>query len=618
MHTTGVLIGTDGNGVSDTLERNIVSGNIGWGIGLDSASNIKIAGNYIGLNAAGTAAIPNTGSGVLLAGKSRNNIIGTDSSDDAFNANEKNLISGNSIYGVHLWGGSGAKFNTIAGNWIGLSAAGDSAIPNSNTGLFLEKSTDTRIGTDGDGYFDQVERNVISGNYSEIGILTGNAFVYGLEVVDKVLSNHISSSQTTGSIQQADLSDAGNPANGTWGYNHPIPGGGSSDYFVLVTGSIEVNVAGTYSFAISGDDGGRLKIGNQSVIIDDNQHGFESRYGQATLGVGQHSFEWIGFNRVGSSGWELSVSNLAENTHSVSTANGWKVLGDPNPHPQLRLAPSTNLSVTSYKVNGSEQTNIVVAGNYIGSNAAGTEAISNGQIGVGVGHSRFVTIGGSSPAMANVFSGTSIRIDDYQSPATDVTIEGNLVGLDASGMNPRGGSGVQLVNVSRQLVKNNIVAAAAGIQINGGSEFEIIGNTVGLAIDGVKTTATSVGGIGVYSATKVQIGTDGDGQNDSTEGNLISSIYLEGVSDAFIAGNTVGTTKNYTPVAHQVSNSSGIHARNSSRICVGTDGSADEFNASERNVIAGKLSHGIFFENTSQSTIAGNLIGVVPNGTKIA
>ncbi|MFM8401207.1 MAG: hypothetical protein ACKOAH_25575, partial [Pirellula sp.] len=274
--------------------------------------------------------------------------------------------------------------------------------------------------------------------------------------------------------------------------------------------------------------------------------------------------------------------------------------------------------MTSYKVNGSEQTNIVVAGNYIGSNAAGTEAISNGQIGVGVGHSRFVTIGGSSPAMANVFSGTSIRIDDYQSPATDVTIEGNLVGLDASGMNPRGGSGVQLVNVSRQLVKNNIVAAAAGIQINGGSEFEIIGNTVGLAIDGVKTTATSVGGIGVYSATKVQIGTDGDGQNDSTEGNLISSIYLEGVSDAFIAGNTVGTTKNYTPVAHQVSNSSGIHARNSSRIRIGTDGSADEFNASERNVVAGKLSHGIFFENTSQSTIAGNLIGVVPNGTKIA
>ncbi|MFM8397259.1 MAG: PA14 domain-containing protein, partial [Pirellula sp.] len=309
----------NGDGISDTLERNIVSGNFGWGIGLDSASNNKIAGNYIGLNAAGTAAIPNTGSGVLLAGKSRNNIIGTDSSDDAFNANEKNLISGNSIYGVHLWGGSGAKFNTIAGNWIGLSAAGDSAIPNSNTGLFLEKSTDTRIGTDGDGYFDQVERNVISGNYSEIGIFTGNAFVYGLEVVDKVLSNHISSSQTTGSIQQADLSDAGNPANGTWGYNHPIPGGGSSDYFVLVTGSIEVNVAGTYSFAISGDDGGRLKIGNQSVIIDDNQHGFESRYGQATLGVGQHSFEWIGFNRVGSSGWELSVSNLAENTHSVST-----------------------------------------------------------------------------------------------------------------------------------------------------------------------------------------------------------------------------------------------------------------------------------------------------------
>src|SRR5207247_10992511 len=53
-----------------------------------------IAGNFIGTNAAGTAALPNGDTGVLIAQGARNNRIGTDGNGVA-DAAERNVISGN-------------------------------------------------------------------------------------------------------------------------------------------------------------------------------------------------------------------------------------------------------------------------------------------------------------------------------------------------------------------------------------------------------------------------------------------------------------------------------------------------------------------------------------------
>ncbi len=63
-------IGTNGDGLGDVAEGNVVSGNpstgiVVWGTGAD---NTVIAGNIVGLNAAGNARVPNIAVGINIGG----------------------------------------------------------------------------------------------------------------------------------------------------------------------------------------------------------------------------------------------------------------------------------------------------------------------------------------------------------------------------------------------------------------------------------------------------------------------------------------------------------------------------------------------------------------------
>ena len=119
----------------------------------------KVLGNFIGVNAAGTAAVAN-GVGILFNGTSNVTIGGTDPAD-------RNLISGNNSASPSAMQGLGTGF-VIQGNLIGTDAAGTSAIPNVSSGGVLSISaSNTLIGgtTAGAG-------NVISGNTGG-GISTG-------------------------------------------------------------------------------------------------------------------------------------------------------------------------------------------------------------------------------------------------------------------------------------------------------------------------------------------------------------------------------------------------------------------------------------------------------------
>jgi hypothetical protein len=131
--------------------RNLLSANISGGLLLYNAGTGNLVqGNYIGTNAAGTAALENL-SGVWVGyGAAAHNSIGGTAPGAG------NLISGNSV-GVNL--SVGANNNLIQGNYIGTNSSGTAALGNSY-GVFLQIYTSSNL----IGGTAPSSRNIISGN----------------------------------------------------------------------------------------------------------------------------------------------------------------------------------------------------------------------------------------------------------------------------------------------------------------------------------------------------------------------------------------------------------------------------------------------------------------------
>lgn len=130
------MIGTNGDGVRDDVERNVISGNqFGIVISDTGTTANSVAGNYIGTNASGTAALGNVQDGVALVSGSHLNRIGTDGNGVA-DAAERNVISGNAVHDVFL-ANPGTDENTIAGNYIGTDVSGGAPMGNGYRGVFI-------------------------------------------------------------------------------------------------------------------------------------------------------------------------------------------------------------------------------------------------------------------------------------------------------------------------------------------------------------------------------------------------------------------------------------------------------------------------------------------------
>ncbi len=131
-------------------ERNLLSGNTrGIYILGSGATGNKMTGNYIGTTASGTAILANL-YGVLIDSGPSNTIGGT-------TAGERNLISGNTNYGIFL-SGSTATGNKVTGNYIGTNAGGTAALANGD-GVYLSSAPSNIIGGTTIG-----ECNLLSGN----------------------------------------------------------------------------------------------------------------------------------------------------------------------------------------------------------------------------------------------------------------------------------------------------------------------------------------------------------------------------------------------------------------------------------------------------------------------
>ena len=261
-------IGTDGNGVGDLAERNIISGNRGAGVSISSSGNV-VAGNYIGTDVTGTTAVGNAtfndvfSAGVIL--HSGNNRVGTNGNGIA-DAAERNVISGNNFDGVKF---NGASDNVVAGNYIGTNAAGTAAIPNARFGVFAGSGTNHRIGTDGNGIADEAERNVISGN-TFTGVFVQNSSTVGTIIAGNYIGTDAAGTAALGNNGGISVGDGasntriGTDGNGVADAAERNVISGNNDGGVGVAGGTGNVVVGNY---IGTDATGMGPLGNRSVGV---------------------------------------------------------------------------------------------------------------------------------------------------------------------------------------------------------------------------------------------------------------------------------------------------------------------------------------------------------------
>ena len=144
-------------------------GNNGSAIYANNAPGLVIEGNFVGTNAAGTAAVPNY-HGIRIDDPTGN--AGAPYRVGGTAPAQRNVISGN-VFGISGWR-QGSVGLTVEGNLIGTDATGTAVIGNSTGVLTLGAFADAVVGgtTPGAG-------NVISGNVIGVNIRESRASVLG-------------------------------------------------------------------------------------------------------------------------------------------------------------------------------------------------------------------------------------------------------------------------------------------------------------------------------------------------------------------------------------------------------------------------------------------------------
>src|SRR6266542_3348043 len=257
--------------------RNIISGNQhNVIIAGSAATNNLIQGNYIGTDVNGTASLGGSGQGVFISAAG-NNVIG------GFEVGQGNLISGNQSNGIWIVS-SGASGNQIRGNLIGTNASGTAALPNAARGVDIDAgATNNVVG----GVTDGSPRNIISGNN-----------------LDGVL---IQGSTTTNNLVQGNY--IGTDINGTAALDNGLDG-------VFVTG-INNTIGGLTAGArniISGNGSSGIEIGTATAnVVQGNYIGTDIN-GTAEIENGE--------NGVLVSGTNNTIGGTTATARNVISGNG--------------------------------------------------------------------------------------------------------------------------------------------------------------------------------------------------------------------------------------------------------------------------------------------------------
>jgi YD repeat-containing protein len=250
----------------------------------------------------------------------------------------------------------------------------------------------------------------------------------------------------------------------------------------------------------------------------------------------------------------------------------------------------------------------VICGNYVGVDASGIRAISNGGYGIYCGRNTGVVIGGDTPWARNVVCASTWE-GVLLAQSSKARVQGNYIGVDATGTNALSNSyeGVAVYSNTDTIVggagpyEGNVISGnkRAGIRVWFYSTYPkteglvIVGNRLGTDATGSRALPNS-DGIILLGATGTQIGGDNPGLGNLISGNLAEGIYIANASSTnfLIAGNRIGT--DFTGTQPLGNGTNGVTLKNTSGHLL------------RQNVIAFNQGHGIqvvsdAFNNTFQA-----------------
>jgi CSLREA domain-containing protein len=269
--TNGVVIfnpGSSNNRVGGTApqQRNVISGNGGGGIGVSlGGTGNQILGNYVGVNAAGTAAVPNAiGMSVQTTGTLT--VGGTASGAG-------NLVSGNTTHGIEAVGcGTVACTIAIQGNLVGTNATGSAAIGNGNIGIWVEQTSGQLSGPVTIGGTAFGAGNVVSGN--QFGILTVDGV--GVSILGNKIGTDIGGNVAIGNSNVAVILSGASTFNGdvtfgdgTAAGRNIVSGNNGGIQVNLTTASIRGNYVGVASDGVTAlpNNGTGISVGSGVAIV---------------------------------------------------------------------------------------------------------------------------------------------------------------------------------------------------------------------------------------------------------------------------------------------------------------------------------------------------------------
>ncbi len=397
-------------------------------------------------------------------------------------------------YGLLLQAGRGSTFT---GNWIGVDTTGTMDHANSRGGIYMLNSAGHTIGGTA-----PADRNVIVG--------AGNTAIYeeGTGGGHTVQGNYVgTNADGTAALARGGvwLVSSGNLIGGTApGARNVLSTGGVPGIFFSEEGASDNTVQGNY-IGVTADGTAALSPANGSTGISIQRAGGNliggtteaARNVIATLGGAIYLFgaptsgagntiqgNYLGTNAAGTA--ILPVGGSAGAGVRIEGV-GNTLVGGTEPGAGNVLAGSSTGVIFYDALPGN-----VVQGNLIGTNAAGTAALPNGEgiLFAGFGTDDGNTIGGTTAAARNVISGNTgdgIRFGR----GNDNTIQGNLIGVAADGTTPlgNGGHGIELGQGNQNRIGGTVPGAGNVIAYNGaqpgGQGYGVwIQNGTGNAVEG--------------------------------------------------------------------------------------------------------------------------------------